>query len=303
MQPPASSVNSWLRVRHRHAEEQAIRDALHQALETAQHTQRPQMVRVWDTEVVHLSDVAHTPWVYYREPRLFEITGFGSAWHAAAPQLSALAGDIRTMCTSLIDIGHPDSSDFRCPLFFGGSAFAPRIQPMKEPWAAWPSAALFVPAVMQISTREQQYRVRTVIAYPDSIFDELETRLAVPIQNNHSLASNAAPYDCGVIETMQEWSSRIEKAKCTMRQTSLEKVVLARGHHHHVPKNMSVAAACKQLAKDHSNCGIFAVSLHDGCFFMGASPEVLVEQHHNVVTAHAVAGTLPEVKMLRRTID
>lgn len=84
----------------------------------------------------------------------------------------------------------------------------------------------------------------------------------------------------------QAFSDLVDRAVMLIRDTELEKVVLARDLIGSVPAGFDLRTALGRLANRFPSCWIYSV---DGMF--GASPELLVRVSHSQVSARVLAGT------------
>lgn len=84
----------------------------------------------------------------------------------------------------------------------------------------------------------------------------------------------------------QDWCDDVTTATDAIRAGRLDKVVLAREVLVHADREIDAAAVLARLAQVYPACHLFSV---DG--FVGASPELLVSRHGDVVRAQPMAGT------------
>jgi menaquinone-specific isochorismate synthase len=85
-----------------------------------------------------------------------------------------------------------------------------------------------------------------------------------------------------------EWQAAVADATARIRAGALDKVVLAREVTVTADADLSVATLLLRLSQTYPGCFLYLV---DG--FCGASPELLVARHGDVVTAQPMAGTKP----------
>ncbi|MEZ5183772.1 MAG: isochorismate synthase [Acidimicrobiales bacterium] len=85
-----------------------------------------------------------------------------------------------------------------------------------------------------------------------------------------------------------DWQAAVARATARIRAGELDKVVLAREVVVRADADLSIATLLLRLSQHHPGCYLYLV---DG--FCGASPELLVARHGDVVTAQPMAGTKP----------
>jgi len=85
-----------------------------------------------------------------------------------------------------------------------------------------------------------------------------------------------------------EWEEAVAAATARIRAGELDKVVLAREITVTADRDLSAATVLGRLAQHYPGCFLYLV---DG--FVGATPELLVARHDDVVRAHPMAGTAP----------
>ena len=93
--------------------------------------------------------------------------------------------------------------------------------------------------------------------------------------------------------SVAEHARRVERLLAAMARTGVDKAVLARRAVLAVDEPVDVARVLARLAQRDPTATVFAVPLHDGGVFLGASPEVLVARQGMLVTADPLAGSAP----------
>jgi menaquinone-specific isochorismate synthase len=86
----------------------------------------------------------------------------------------------------------------------------------------------------------------------------------------------------------QQWCDVVSTATERIRASELDKVVLARAIEVRADSELRVGAVLTHLRRTHPSSLIFSV---EG--FVGATPEMLVSRHGDIVRAHPMAGTAP----------
>lgn len=106
----------------------------------------------------------------------------------------------------------------------------------------------------------------------------------------------AAPsrFDVEAIESLGEWCADVDAALANIRTGDVDKVVLARRVRVTADADLDMAATLTLLRRDQPGCVVYA----DGDL-VGASPELLVGRHGDVVWSRPMAGTVAR----RATVD
>ncbi|PLY12977.1 MAG: hypothetical protein C0631_14910 [Sedimenticola sp.] len=87
------------------------------------------------------------------------------------------------------------------------------------------------------------------------------------------------------------WLSLADKAVNELAHNRLSKLVLTRQVRLQAQRELSTAHLIQTLLYQQSGCTIFALDREDGCW-LGASPEILLDQQRDQVFSEAVAGTI-----------
>lgn len=97
-----------------------------------------------------------------------------------------------------------------------------------------------------------------------------------------------AAFEVRATRPPDQWMDAVARATRKIRSGELEKVVLAREVVVTADAPISVPAVLARLARSYPGCFLYLI---DG--FCGASPELLVSRHDDVVRAQPMAGTAP----------
>lgn len=87
------------------------------------------------------------------------------------------------------------------------------------------------------------------------------------------------------------WRDGVERALAEIERRRLHKVVLARQVRYSYARAVDPAQVLQRLSDAHGGAHVFAVA-HDGCCFLGATPERLARVEHGVLRTHALAGSI-----------
>ena len=189
------------------------------------------------------------------------------------------------------------------PLFFGGFAFDP-LRPRTALWADFPDGLLTLPrllfsyyqgqAALTINTmvtaqsnREQIVRDITTMMQP--LHQQLEQFSAAPDEesdeNNQLAVQNVLP--------AQEWMQIVAATVHAIQQGTYEKVVLARSVEVTTSERaFNIEATLSRLRQSYPGAYVFAIQRGER-FFVGATPERLVQAQNGQIQTMALAGSAP----------
>ncbi len=175
------------------------------------------------------------------------------------------------------------------PFTFFGGGFDPHHSMQSQAWQGWPGIELYVPAVVlewkdradampQVWTQHDQY------ANAHSICRGLAT--AHSPRPPLSEVSQWTP-----VESFDSWSARIEHLHRQFKNTSLEKVVMARSARDEVTMNDERVLTALQSLLDHASDDIVFAVHRKNSLFVGCTPETLADLDDGWIATHALAGT------------
>jgi menaquinone-specific isochorismate synthase len=148
------------------------------------------------------------------------------------------------------------------------------------PFAPGATAALVVPSVVVGHAEDGTRWVTTIDGGSDDTERDLELAVDGRQQPRSFRVEPAMPPDA--------WCELIARATKEMAGGALVKVVLAREVVITADRDIDVVAVVRRLRAAYPGCIVFSI---DG--LVGASPELLVSRHGDVVRAHPMAGTAP----------
>lgn len=224
--------------------------------------------------------------------------------HGAAGSRFASAVEHCSRVRELAMVGVSD----RTPLWVGGAAFAPgttRELFAADAWAGWPDARFYIPRTMLLAEGDSARAVITTWVRPADQRDAIVTTLLEELAalgtpaHKHGQASGMAPRvgrNAWVsLEAEDAWAKRVEAACDVIGAGGMDKVVLARATRLKTPRGAVIdpLRTLTNLIENHPAATCFLVGNDDGSFFVGATPETLLEVKEGWVETHALAGTAP----------
>jgi menaquinone-specific isochorismate synthase len=129
----------------------------------------------------------------------------------------------------------------------------------------------------------------TIVAPHDDVTDPVDAVRALRDgPGRPSPADGPSAFRVEAARAPADWQAAVATATARIRGGVLDKVVLAREVTVTADSDLSVATVLLRLSQTYPGCFLYLV---DG--FCGASPELLVARHGDVVTAQPMAGTKP----------
>jgi isochorismate synthase EntC len=187
-------------------------------------------------------------------------------------------------------------ADGRLPVAFFGAAFAAREA--EGAWSDFPQAAAWVPETCVIRDQDGTWLAGATIVNPGepphaardhlaSLFGEAG---AVLKRDERPKAARITSGDRTLSPGDPAWDSEVNQALDRIGNGSLQKVVLARVQHVDV-EHISGWTLAQALSDRYPDAFLYGVRRGEATF-VGASPELLVEQDEGEVRATPAAGTV-----------
>ena len=200
------------------------------------------------------------------------------------------------------------SLEANLPLTVGGFAFAARDGAGSRVWRGWPDGLHWMPRWI-LEERGGSVSVGVVIEVePTATLSELESSLRKEVTacTERTLAWRSQRQvrvvrDPAEITRRSNEAGRVDfigavnEAKTAIETKEFRKVVMARdievaaklGH------TFDVGETLAALTRKFADCQIFCIGREDGSVFLGATPEILIRRHQEVVETVSLAGTAP----------
>jgi salicylate biosynthesis isochorismate synthase/menaquinone-specific isochorismate synthase len=250
--------------------------------------------------VVIASRAAGEDWFCFEQPerqgwalsalgcaRRFEATGddrfshLARRWQATASAAAADAAD-----------GPPGAG----LVALGGFAFAPDGGAAAH-WSDFAAASLILPEVSLCRRAGETWLTLNLEVAPDDTEAELDSRA---LRRLDSLRVASLPlldpsptggYRVQSPMPPSHYEAAVARAVQRIRETDLDKVVLAREVEVHAPSDHDPGAILNLLRQEFPACYVFAVGRGEACF-VAASPELLVRREGQRASTVALAGSI-----------
>ncbi|MFW6383878.1 MAG: isochorismate synthase [Halodesulfurarchaeum sp.] len=185
------------------------------------------------------------------------------------------------------------------PRLFGGASFFPETT-LEPPWTDFDPAAFTLPVQQVVITAD-----RTLLSGVDTTREEVArtartlreaTRLDEPSQLVTGPDVGRSSGTATLRTDPETWKSRVGSVTRRIRDTGLEKAVLAAAADLPLEADLDLGAVLEALRDRYPGCYRFAFQGRDGnestATFFGASPERLVGKRGNRLETEALAGTV-----------
>ena len=183
------------------------------------------------------------------------------------------------------------------PMVVGGFAFDDE-GPRSAHWRGFPAALLFVPRMQIATTPDDCWLTVNMLVSPDGppraepVELELGPEPAVAVRSpDEDEQASDGRLEYGQPLSPDAWRALVRDAVATIREGSLEKVVVAREVQARATRDIDVVVALRHLRASHPDCYVFGIWRGDAAF-VGASPERLVRVDGTEVRASTLAGSI-----------
>jgi len=228
-----------------------------------------------------------------------ETTGNTSAVDAAV-QWRALLQE--AVISSTDDVQETNAVYGRGPVFFGGFAFDPNNR-RTQLWEGFPDGLLILPRFLLSYSKEHTTLTINVLLHADDDIEQCFRRinndvqhLIMSIRSSSSIEDQAQTGVLSLQDTLPAvtWMHKVAGVASNIRHGLFEKVVLARSIQVAPPVETSfdVSAVLSRLRQSYPGTYIFALQ-RGARFFVGATPERLVQAQNGQIHTMALAGSAP----------
>ncbi|CAM4238396.1 isochorismate synthase [Lederbergia lenta] len=177
------------------------------------------------------------------------------------------------------------------PLLFGGFSFDANSM-KEEEWNSFDQSLFYLPEFL-LTVVDSVYYV-TVNHFSEKYATIEEAKVLID-----QLISNAVMYQQSepvpIIKQEEiepnDWVEKVEEIVQDLKQTSLQKVVMARKMKLKFAEPANIPHVIQQLVLQQPNSFIFALNVEKSCF-LGASPERLVKKTGSEVLSTSLAGSI-----------
>jgi isochorismate synthase len=189
------------------------------------------------------------------------------------------------------------------PTLFGGFAFDP-LSVRTPLWDMFPDGLLLLPRTLfSSSSGRATLTVNAVLQSQDDVeqstrrIEEDIVRLFTAVAKAEQVVSEQRDEDQLVVQDIRpaaEWMERVSDTVRLIRQRVYEKVVLARATRvvDRAKEPFNVSATLQRLRRSYPDAYTFAIQRGER-FFVGATPERLVQAQDGQLYTMALAGTAP----------
>ncbi|MBV9689295.1 MAG: isochorismate synthase [Ktedonobacteraceae bacterium] len=189
------------------------------------------------------------------------------------------------------------------PTLFGGFAFDP-LSVRTPLWDMFPDGLLLLPRILfSSSSGRATLTVNAVLQSQDDVEQSTRriekdiVRLFTAVAKAEQVVSEQRDEDQLVVQDIQpaaEWMERVSDTVRLIRQRVYEKVVLARSARvvDRAKEPFNVSATLHRLRRSYPDAYTFAIQRGER-FFVGATPERLVQAQDGQLYTMALAGTAP----------
>ncbi|HEU0002430.1 MAG TPA: isochorismate synthase, partial [Ktedonobacteraceae bacterium] len=216
-------------------------------------------------------------------------TGAASAW--------------RTLLNDAVVTNTDPAASVPCagPLLFGGFTFDP-LSPRTQLWADFPDGLLILPQILlSYHANHLALTVNRMMRVSDDIEQcarEIETsvgQLRAALERAPTIPQEVAYSELSVHEPQpaSEWLEMVARMVDKIRLGAFEKIVLAReiqAELHNSSDAFAISTILQRLRESYPTAYVFAVQRGER-FFMGATPERLVQAQDGQVRTMALAGS------------
>lgn len=217
--------------------------------------------------------------------RLVEISSEGSA-------------KFHTIETQMCDVFMKFNNSNISPFFLGGYSFS--NTQLDELWGDFGHSKFILGKIQILDTGSARYLLLNYRENenPVEIYDYFLEHLNDSPRNSISIT------DFKDTVSLTEWDERIKKCKEVIEDEVLEKIVMARSRVFQDDKLSTIGLHIyNYLRKSYPDCYNFHYELNRGDYFVGATPELLVEKDNNNIHTVALAGSIARGETMEKDLD
>lgn len=184
--------------------------------------------------------------------------------------------------------------------FFCGFTFGENYLPSE--FSPFPKATLILPQLQIIKKHHQCWGIQNFVIGKNTNIDHLletydhggqwESMVALTSSTLESVEN--LPFNLHDLQqNLDHFRQAVISALDLIEKKHLSKLVIAHVVDLVATNPFAVIKALKNLRKQYQNCYIFAFGNGEGCHFLGASPERLLQINHQQLITDAIAGSAP----------
>lgn len=225
----------------------------------------------------------------------FCLVGLGAAHKikrssSSPDRFKNIEGKWNKLCEKAI-INNPFEVPGTGPLLFGGFSFDANSM-KEEEWSSFDQSLFYLPEFLLTIVDGVYYM--TVNHFSGKHATTEESRVSIDqLMKNAAIGKQSEPVTIIKQEELEanNWVEKVEEIVQDLKQTSLQKVVMARKMKLEFEEPANVPYVIEQLVKQQPNSFIFALNVEKSCF-LGASPERLVKKTGSEVLSTSLAGSI-----------
>jgi len=178
----------------------------------------------------------------------------------------------------------------------GGFSFDP-LKPQTKLWENFPCSHFSIPSYILTHAEGDYYLtlnrfIRTDETYA-VVLEQLQDHRQALLNNAENKRDGSALHIQRKTEIdPEQWKETIKKATDVMKNTAVDKIVLAREVRLHFNQSANIPDILKRLVDTQPNTYVFGYEMGEDCF-LGATPERLVKVKDDEVLSTCLAGTAP----------
>lgn len=176
----------------------------------------------------------------------------------------------------------------------GGMSFDP-LKETTELWSKFAPSLFYIPNIL-LTVYEDNYYVTTNMIvskkYKADSLADLITQKEIEYLSGSHLPQQKLSIEKEIEIDPQKWQETVAKAAEEMKQSTTEKIVLAREVRLHFDEEVNIAYVLSQLMNTQQHSYLFAFENNGDCF-VGATPERLVKVEGSDLLSTCLAGTAP----------
>jgi menaquinone-specific isochorismate synthase len=220
---------------------------------------------------------------------IMRFTASASAWRAL-------------LHDAVVTSAHPTAASASSgPILFGGFTFDP-LSPRTQLWAGFPDGLLILPQILLSYSADQvALTINTLIRASDDIEQRARAieagvgQLQAAVERTPTIRQEEtySEFSINEIRPPSEWMAKVANMVDMIQHGAFEKVVLAREIQvmlKDAPGAFDVSTTLQRLRKSYPTAYVFALQ-RGGRFFVGATPERLVQAQNGQIQTMALAGS------------
>ena len=211
--------------------------------------------------------------------------------------------ELKDLKNKKYDVDH--NLDNQDPLIFGSTSFNIDT-PSKTPWKDYSKGTFFIPTILFTYTKDETHLTFSKLLNKkisvNSIVNEIKEYIELFKEKSPSKKNNKklTLSNKQLIPEKEEYIKSVQSIINKIHRGELDKTVLSRMEKYTIKDKISINKIIVTLNNHYSNCFNFLIEQRDGNYFLGSSPEKLIEVNENKINTLALAGTSKHKISLKR---